>query len=345
MKKLLLVGPPSVHIFNYIKLISGYFDDILLLTNDKISSEDIKSIKINFSLRNPLNIIFSVRKIKNIIKEYNPSCIHIHQANSYAYYTLKAAKNSNIPIVLTAWGSDILLLPKTGIFLSSMVKYNLRNATAFTSDSVYMAGEIRKLLPNKKFDITIANFGISITTITMPKENIIYTNRLHQPMYRIDKIINAFGKFIETQTEDWKLIIAGIGDETNNLKALSTKLSLNNKIEFTGWLESKENSIYYAKAKIFISIPKSDATSISLLEAMASGCLPVLSNLPANREWVKDKENGLLVDDLDSNFFEEALKINFENSSKINKELTEKHASQEINRNKFITLYDRILAV
>ncbi|MGI9152701.1 MAG: glycosyltransferase, partial [Rubrivivax sp.] len=28
---------------------------------------------------------------------------------------------------------------------------------------------------------------------------------------------------------------------------------------------------------------------------MAAGCLPVLADLPANREWVRDGENGLIV--------------------------------------------------
>jgi len=33
---------------------------------------------------------------------------------------------------------------------------------------------------------------------------------------------------------------------------------------------------------------------VSLLEAMAAGCLPVVSDIPGNREWVQDGENGLL---------------------------------------------------
>ena len=35
--------------------------------------------------------------------------------------------------------------------------------------------------------------------------------------------------------------------------------------------------------------------SVSLLEAMASGAFPVVTDIPANREWICDRKNGMLV--------------------------------------------------
>ena len=37
--------------------------------------------------------------------------------------------------------------------------------------------------------------------------------------------------------------------------------------------------------------------SVSVLEAMAHGCVPIVSDLPANRELVRDGDNGLVVAD------------------------------------------------
>jgi glycosyltransferase involved in cell wall biosynthesis len=37
--------------------------------------------------------------------------------------------------------------------------------------------------------------------------------------------------------------------------------------------------------------------SVSVLEAMAHGCIPILSDLPANRELVRTGDNGLIVAD------------------------------------------------
>jgi glycosyltransferase involved in cell wall biosynthesis len=77
------------------------------------------------------------------------------------------------------------------------------------------------------------------------------------------------------------------------LKNLSTKLGLStNNVEFVGFLQTSELYSWYKKAKIFISIPLSDATSISLLEAMSFGCYPILSNIPANLEFIINNING-----------------------------------------------------
>jgi glycosyltransferase involved in cell wall biosynthesis len=40
------------------------------------------------------------------------------------------------------------------------------------------------------------------------------------------------------------------------------------------------------EAAAYVSTSRSDSTSISLLEAMASGATPVVSDIPGNREWL-----------------------------------------------------------
>jgi len=37
-----------------------------------------------------------------------------------------------------------------------------------------------------------------------------------------------------------------------------------------------------------------DGTSVSLLEAMVAGAFPVVADIPSNREWIRDVENGFL---------------------------------------------------
>ncbi|WP_149724420.1 glycosyltransferase, partial [Campylobacter concisus] len=51
------------------------------------------------------------------------------------------------------------------------------------------------------------------------------------------------------------------------------------------------------RTKIYISNTKSDGTSLSLMEAMACGAIPVVSNILSNRSWILDGVNGFLFND------------------------------------------------
>jgi glycosyltransferase involved in cell wall biosynthesis len=342
MRKLLLVSSNTIHTYKYLQLVEDYFDEILLITNEKSTVYDFPTIELSFNLTIK-NLFATVKEIKKQINLFEPSVIHIHQSNSYALYTLLANKKETIPTVLTAWGSDVLLLPKTSFLLRKMVQFNLRKADFLTSDSTFMAEEMKKLVPLKN-EILIANFGIDVTPLSCEKENIVYSNRLHKKLYRVDKIIDAFVRFKKNEvSENWRLVIAATGVETESLKQKVESLGLQNDIDFVGWIQKEENELWYSKAKIWVSIPESDATSISLLEAMACGCLPVVSDLPANREWIESGINGIVVEDLDSDFISEALTLNQSTAIDINKKRIEQDGTKESNRAKFLQLYQSIL--
>lgn len=343
MKKLMIIGSNSIHVYNYINLVKDYFDEIILITNKKREGTDVKTIELDFHLKLSSRLK-TVAKIKSLIQEYAPSIIHIHQVNSYAYYSLLAARKSSAPKILTAWGSDILLSPKNSFLLKKMVQFNLRHADFFTSDSEFMAEEMRSLLPRRKLDILIANFGIEIIEKDLLKENIIYSNRLHKKLYQIESVINAFKLFLENSIDkSWKLVIAATGEETDNLKSMVEHLNLKGNVEFVGWVDQEKNVEYYSKARLFVSIPESDATSISLLEAMAYGCIPVLSDLPANREWIDDGKNGIIVNSPSENIFERALKLNMSEVASLNKRIIIEKGTKVANKKKFIQLYDHFL--
>jgi len=348
MKKLLIISSNTIHVLNYINLISDYFDEVLLITDEKVNHFDYGKTKIHyttFSTKKPLSFIKSIRHIKKIIEEFNPTVIHSHQISTNSLLTILANKKSQKPLVLTAWGSDVLYTPQQGYFYRKMVSYILQNAKHFTSDSKYMADVMDKIA-GKKLNTLIANFGINLENQQKTiKQNIIYSNRQLKGIYRIDKIIEAFALFIgKDNPNNWKLIIGSIGDEKEKLESLTKKLKISKSVEFVGWLEKEKNTYYYNVSKYYISVPESDATSISLLEAMAAGCIPILSDLPANKEWVEDGINGIIVKDLNSNFILDALNIDFEKAQLINSQIIEKDGTKAANRKKFISFYEQIIS-
>lgn len=339
--KLLLLGNNSVHTYNFYQLIRGYFDDILVLTDKKEGACEGLPIQVIDYAATPLKMFKAYRQTRRIIQEFQPDIIHGQQVNKALWFAVKA--KGRIPVVSTAWGSDILVMPRKNILYKKVVQYVLSNSDYLTSDSAYMAEEMQRLA-RCKHDIVIANFGIEPHEPTADKANIIYSNRLHEKLYRIEAVIRAFVPF-NAKHENWRLVIGATGSETDHLKSLAKELGIEKQVDFVGWLDEPTNFLYYSQAKIWVSIPESDATSISLLEAMSMGCVPVVSDLPANREWITDGDNGLIVRDVNTDFFSEAMqRINAAEAAELNRKIVAEKATKEANRKIFIAIYDKVFA-
>lgn len=344
MKKLLLIGSNTgnAHLKNYLELVRDYFDEVLVVSDSPVEYAPSKSV--SFSLKNPFKIKKSIQKLRQIIHDYNPSIIHVHQANSYAFITGKA-NNGSTPLVLTAWGSDVLLLPKRSIFHRWLVTQALRYADIVTADSVQMSQEIHGLCPVK--EVVNANFGVDLELpegMNADRELILYSNRMHEPLYRIEDILTQFKAMYEEL--DGHLILAGKGSLTEKLKDYSKLHQLINHVTFAGFVTKSQNQANYLKSKFFISIPTSDGTSISLLEAMAYGCIPVLSDIPANREWVKDGKNGIIIGRTEPfiKAIKRGLELDAANVQGYNRDLINQRATKSANAAVFKGIYSRILA-
>ena len=300
-KYLLLADANSPHVLKWIKELVKYFDVYIISLNgldreiykyiekDKtfILNEEVSTTGGNYKL------IFKIFKIRKLIKEINPDYLNAHYLSSYGFLaTLSKSVNSKIILIQSTWGSDVLVAPFQNIFRKKIVQYSLNKADYITSDSLHMSDVIMSLVDKK--EILTFSFGFdSLERNNVKKEKIIFSNRGLKSFYNIDKILRWFA----TQSSEYKLVIANDGVERLMLEALSKELSLGERVVFVGFLNEKEMKRYYEKSQYFISIPDSDGTAVSLLESMMYGCIPIVSNIPANREWILDLVNGVYFDE------------------------------------------------
>ena len=335
--RVLVVGTSSPHVANYINRIQSEDVSIFVVSNgNEFLSKDMAYRQVDFSLVNPLNWLRTTWAISKVIRSFKPTVIHVHQANAVAFYVTLVNVFFNLPLVLTAWGSDILINPKQNWLLKKMIQFVLKRVDHSTADAQFLADEMQRLIPTHKLAVTIVNFGVNPINLSVEKEKIIYSNRTHNKLYRIDQVIDGFKRFcLSENSVGWKLIIAGRGTETEQLKAQCVESGLSDRIEFVGFLSPEQNANYYARSTFFVSLPESDATAVSLLEAMYYKCVPIVSDLPANKEWITHGVNGFVVTDLSGNYIEDALNIDRESAGQLNNEIVLEKGTLEVSKASF----------
>ncbi|MDI1323125.1 MAG: glycosyltransferase [Algoriphagus sp.] len=90
-------------------------------------------------------------------------------------------------------------------------------------------------------------------------------------------------------------IMIGTGEREETLKEKTIHLGLQEHIKWIGRIPNDELPNYLGQAQIYIAVPETEGVSASLFEAMACGCFPIVTDLPANRAFIRHGENGLLV--------------------------------------------------
>ena len=340
-KKLLIIGTNSVNTYSHYELVRDGFQEVrVLFTCKGAYSEKVSGSEAYVcSIRHPFQIVQFIKAICRIIREFRPDVIHIHQLTTPCFYSLLAIRR-HVPTMIMALGSDVLVNPKRSFILKKMVQFLLRHGDYYTANSQYVASEMRRLA-GRELEIPLANLGIELHPQLAEKQNVVFSNRLHNLLYRIDAIIRAFAKFVE-HAPDWKLVVAGIGTETEKLKALVRELNIDDKVEFVGWLDSERNFHYYSIAKIWVSIPESDARPTSLFEAMSMGCIPVVADVPSLHEWIQDGVNGVVVKDISQEFISKANAIPMAEAVAMNRKIVEETATKEANRKKYLQMYEQI---
>jgi L-malate glycosyltransferase len=294
--KLLFIGDGrSIHVYRWVDYLQKKGHEILLLTDYPGTFSDIQQHVIGNKKGNKLLHYFQcVRDIKDEIKSFKPDILHAHFISGYGYW---AQMSQFHPLVLTAWGSDIYITPYKKIISKRLTRKALTQADLVTVDSMDLKSAVLKLAPQtKKIELII--FGVD-TTMFKPADKpagrkVILSNRRLEPIYNIENIIRATS-LMKREFPDIQLIILGDGSQKENLKQLSNSLGLQSNVEFKGEVKHEELVSYLQTADVYISVPLSDGTSVSLLEAMACEKPVVVSDLPSNREWIEQDVNGKLV--------------------------------------------------
>jgi glycosyltransferase involved in cell wall biosynthesis len=168
--------------------------------------------------------------------------------------------------------------------------------TLATSDSQHMARRMKALGTAE-----VLTFPFGLEQMPPPpgrkEEALFFANRGLESIYAPHRVLDVFASLAAGWPEA-RLVVAHDGSLRPALEArVAADPALAGRVRFVGRLDAATQATWYARARWYLSVPQSDSVSVSVLEAMAHGAIPILSDLPANRELVRDAENGLILAD------------------------------------------------
>jgi L-malate glycosyltransferase len=248
--------------------------------------------------------LFYQKKISQIIKKFKPDVIH---AGWIQLDGLVSALTGFKPVLQMPWGSDILIHPFKDEQTMLQTQYVIKEASHIYCDCDEVKNTILKITDYNAEKISVFTFGIDLEMFNPHRTNlrkikrigwqnkrIIIMTRTFNHLYGIHYLLMALPKIINAEPQT-RLLLVGTGPLEDDLKDLVNSLDLNQYVHFTGHIPYDQLVYYLNSAEVYVSTSKSDGTSMSLLEAMACQLPVVVSDVPANCEWVKDGANGYLV--------------------------------------------------
>lgn len=308
MKICFLAGANSIHSIRWIKYFVDRGHSVVWISLAPASSEALDLLKkISYYEISPspladitgkkaaFHLFSAVRKTKEILKKERPNVLHIHSAGTYGLVGMFSGFH---PRIITAWGSDVLLV--SSLIKKILVEYIVTTADQLTSDGENTSKRLCEFGVDSA-RISFIRFGVDVKKFESLQRSHgtdnavrILSLRNLEPVYNIETLIEA-AEIVHKENANVRFQIAGDGSERKKLEALVEEKKLQSSVVFSGGYTADTLPHMFENADIYVSTSLSDGgLSASTAEAMAAGLPVVISDSGDNREWIKEERGGFI---------------------------------------------------
>ena len=236
---------------------------------------------------------------------FAPDVVEAHFVPSYGLLGALAGRR---PLVVHAWGSDLLRSPARSLFHRLRAQFVLSRADLVVVDARVLADAAARLgVAAERLAVVPWGADLSLFPLAgfVAPPHVVSVRQL-DALHDVACLVEALPA-VRARVPRLAVTIAGDGPERRRLEKRVRALGLGDLVRFTGHVPHAGLPALLASAAVFVSCARSDSTSISLLEAMARGATPVVADLPGNREWVGHGVEGFLYPPGDRKALAEAL--------------------------------------
>ena len=250
-----------------------------------------------------LRALTARRSLRGLVDRVGPDVVHAHFAASHGGFARLAGFH---PYVVSVWGSDVLVVPRSSLRSRVVVWLALRGADLVTAGSNELAeaavgvGARRERMRIVPFGVETERFAPGDASpalrhrLALEGRRVIFSPRAIRPLYRHDTIVAALARLpddvvmIATTTNADPVCVGGLRERI-------ASLGVADRVRILDRIPDDEIVDVFRLADVVVSVPESDGQPVSVYEAMACARPVVASDLPGLRSLLGPLAPELLV--------------------------------------------------
>jgi glycosyltransferase involved in cell wall biosynthesis len=334
--RLLFLGDPgAIHVQRWLRYFAAVGHEVSLLpypaSSVQVFSHAFPGVQLHQPGQGPLRLVHKrcpglaskvliadhALRVRQIARTEHFDLLHAHYLSGNGWIAMLSGFH---PFVATAWGSDLNVDPQRSPFYRLLTKLCVRRADLLTANSADLCAKLIKMgapphrvhliqagIELERFPFKRGDVGLR-QALGLDQRPVVLSTRMLGKVYNLDTVIKAVPKVREAVPEVVFLFAyRGTQEQEQVLRQLVADLGVESSVILLGPVDNEHIARLYHLAEVFVSVPSSEGMPGSLTEAMACGTVPVLSDLPYVREWVRHGHNGLVVPVRDAEALAEAI--------------------------------------
>ena len=242
--------------------------------------------------------------LRRILRQLQPDLVHAGPVQSAAFLAALAGVQ---PLVTMSWGSDLLvdadLMPKR-------TRLTLNRSSLLFADCQAVRNKAAEFgFPAER--TILFPWGVDLDQFS-PNANpersrelswgedafVLLSVRSWETIYGVDVLVRGFARAAE-RAPGLRLFLLADGSQAGIIRQILSQHKMMERVRFPGRVTQADLPPYYQASNLYVSASHSDGSSVSLMEALASGLPALVSDIPGNREWITPGVEGWLFRDGD----------------------------------------------
>lgn len=269
-------------------------DSIELYQADTVDLTNVVGLQSSFS-------VDALVRFRSILREFEPDLLHVHNRFFFTSYVagLIYGSRSDLPVVTTLHLGDVGEIGGLGGFAAGVFERTFGRALLARSDQVIAVSESvaeqARTLGVTDDRLTVARNAVEVDEFpySPPDDDpdVVFVGRLvrnNGPLDFVEAVVPLVDRF-----PDSRYHVVGTGPLGGAVDDAIADHGLDDVFTRHGFVDDIRS--VYDLADVFCRPSYSEGLPLTLLEAMASGVPPVVSEVAGVPEVVTDRETGLLV--------------------------------------------------